>query len=94
MSYCEDFPCCGHTPGDPCPGQAVIDEPWYCDDCGGMHHGMSCPYDEYDPLEDDCCSLGDYDHSTARDRWECTYCGEPVDYDPPDPFEVDDPRDL
>jgi len=19
MARCEDFPCCGHTPGDPCP---------------------------------------------------------------------------
>jgi ssDNA-binding Zn-finger/Zn-ribbon topoisomerase 1 len=37
MSRCEDYPCCGHTDRDPCPGQAVIDEPWYCDECGIYH---------------------------------------------------------
>lgn len=25
MSYCEDYPCCGHTPQDPCSKQ------WYDD---------------------------------------------------------------
>lgn len=23
MAYCEDYPCCGHTPADPC------DRQWY-----------------------------------------------------------------
>ena len=26
MSYCEDYPCCGHTPQDPC-GKQWYDEP-------------------------------------------------------------------
>jgi hypothetical protein len=26
MSYCEDYPCCGHTPADPCERQ-WYDEP-------------------------------------------------------------------
>lgn len=41
--YCEDYPCCGHTDSDPCPGRgAPVDEAWYCDDCGMDHRGL-CP---------------------------------------------------
>lgn len=49
---CEDFPCCGHTDRDPCPGQSMISEPWYCDDCGFNHYGLTCPYDDYVDEED------------------------------------------
>lgn len=42
MSYCEDYPCCGHTPGDPCDG-VVPAEPWYCDECGISHMVYPCP---------------------------------------------------
>lgn len=44
--YCEDYPCCGHTDLDPCPGRSVIQEPWYCDECG-IHHINECPGDSY-----------------------------------------------
>lgn len=37
--YCEDYPCCGHTPQDPCDPKNVVQEPWYCDVCGIMHVG-------------------------------------------------------
>lgn len=30
MAYCEDYPCCGHTPEDPCERQPY-DEPGYYD---------------------------------------------------------------
>lgn len=42
--YCEDYPCCGHTDGDPCPGRAYAQEPWWCDECGAHHLGL-CPGD-------------------------------------------------
>lgn len=50
--YCEDYPCCGHTDGDPCPGRSVISEPWYCDYCGMYHYG-ECPGDSYDETDDE-----------------------------------------
>lgn len=57
MTYCEDYPCCGHTPGDPCDPRSEVSEPWYCDDCGGYHHGgLYCPVadwgDDYDENDD------------------------------------------
>jgi hypothetical protein len=48
--YCEDFPCCGHTSGDPCPGQGQVMtaeeayEAYWCGDCGTSHTGP-CPYE-------------------------------------------------
>lgn len=43
FGYCEDYPCCGHTDGDPCPGRGpVFSEAWYCDTCGVDHRGL-CP---------------------------------------------------
>lgn len=55
MAYCEDYPCCGHTDLDPCPGRAVVSEAWYCDDCGGYHHSLYCPVEDWDDadLDDD-----------------------------------------
>ena len=51
--YCEDYPACGHTDQDPCPGrgpQAMTAEEaaeaYYCDRCGYSHLGP-CP-DDYD----------------------------------------------
>jgi hypothetical protein len=55
MSYCEDYPCCGHTPSDPCNG-AVVTEPWYCDECGIYHmYPADSDYirDIHDPEDDD-----------------------------------------
>lgn len=75
MSYCEDFPCCGHTDRDPCPGRAVVDEPWYCDECG-IYHAFS-PDSDYcrdfhaEPDEDDTLPCG-------CSEGFC-YCEEPED---------------
>jgi hypothetical protein len=53
--YCEDYPCCGHTPDDPCTRQ------WYDTAAGRQHmmrHSMCdhdagyCEMDEYDDEED------------------------------------------
>lgn len=41
--YCEDYPACGHTDADPCPDRDTISEPWWCDDCGRNHYGITCP---------------------------------------------------
>lgn len=43
--YCEDFPCCGHTPQDPCDPRSGVTEPWYCDYCGFTHVTLTCPAD-------------------------------------------------
>lgn len=42
MRYCEDYPCCGHTPSNPCDPRDQITEPWWCDLCGVNHYG-DCP---------------------------------------------------
>lgn len=53
MSYCEDYPCCGHTDGDPCDG-VTVREPWYCDECGGYHRvGLYCPLGDWDEEDED-----------------------------------------
>lgn len=36
MSYCEDYPCCGHTPDDPC-GPQPYDEPGHFDPLVNPH---------------------------------------------------------
>ena len=54
---CEDYPCCGHTRLDPCPGDAVVmshgewQEAYWCDQCGFSHQG-DCP-DDLDDLDED-----------------------------------------
>jgi len=53
MTYCEDYPCCGHTDLDPCPGRSVISEPWYCDDCGTHHYTDYCTQDYLDDEDED-----------------------------------------
>ena len=52
MAYCEDYPCCGHTPGDPCDGSFVM-EPWYCDECGFHHVTLTCPAEDWWDEDDD-----------------------------------------
>lgn len=45
MSYCEDYPCCGHTPDDPCERQPY-DEPGYYDtSVPGNEHAL-CNHEE------------------------------------------------
>ena len=29
MAYCEDYPCCGHTPSDPCDYTGPTSEDYY-----------------------------------------------------------------
>lgn len=36
MAYCEDYPCCGHTPSDPCERQ-WYDEPGVFDPYKNPH---------------------------------------------------------
>lgn len=59
MSRCEDYPCCGHTPDDPCERQPY-DEPGYYDtSIPGNEHALcnheegECNVDYYDEDEED-----------------------------------------
>jgi len=59
MSYCEDYPCCGHTPQDPCERQPY-DEPGYYDTTvRGQEHRL-CDHEngecnvEYDEEDYEC----------------------------------------
>lgn len=58
MARCEDFPCCGHTDGDPCPGQGVVmtaeeaADAYWCDRCGWSHTG-GCVEDDFDEEDDE-----------------------------------------
>ena len=58
MAYCEDFPCCGHTPSDPCERQ-WYDEPGAFDtSIPGNEHALcdhengECDVEEYDEEEE------------------------------------------
>ena len=59
MAYCEDHPCCGHTPQDPCERQ-WSDEPGAFDTSRpGNEHALCehefgfCDVPEYDEEEED-----------------------------------------
>ena len=57
MTYCEDYPCCGHTPSDPCARQ-WYDEPYAFDTSVNPHafceHEFGiCEVDDYDDFEDE-----------------------------------------
>lgn len=83
--FCEDYPCCGHTPDDPCTRQwydhpdafnPSVNPHCFCDHAEGICEA------EYDD-SDDC------EHAGAEftdDGWICSYCGEDVNhmYDMPD----------
>ena len=86
MVYCEDYPCCGHTPLDPCERQPY-DEPGYYDtSIPGQEHRLcdheagecNVDYDEPDceDEEHDCDSC----HSTP-DGWVCSWCERPCPED-------------
>jgi hypothetical protein len=71
MSYCEDYPCCGHTPADPCARQ-WYDEPYAFDTSVNPH--ALCDHESGDCDVEPCCdSCGAYD--------ECDCGDEPDDYD-------------
>lgn len=71
MAYCEDYPCCGHTPEDPCDRQ-WYDEPGAFDVSVNPHafceheYGI-CEADEWgdewgceDEADPDTCEHGDW----------------------------------
>lgn len=84
MARCEDYPCCGHTPEDPCERQ-WYDEPdafnptvnphCFCDHAEGW---CNVDDDGYEGDEDPrTCEHGDA--SMRRDgKWECDLCGSPL----------------
>lgn len=41
--YCEDYPCCGHTPADPCDGTGPTADDYY----RAYERGSWDPYDDY-----------------------------------------------
>ena len=80
MAKCEDFPCCGHTPDDPCERQWYDDpdafNPTVNPHCFCDHADNWCVVDD-DGYEDDVdpedCEHGDA--SQRRQGWECDICG-------------------
>jgi hypothetical protein len=57
MAYCEDYPCCGHTPQDPCERQ-WYDEPDAFDTTKNPHalcdhENGECDVDYYDEEEEE-----------------------------------------
>lgn len=80
---CEDYPCCGHTPDDPCERQPY-DEPGYYDTTiPGQEHRLcdhengECHVDEYG---DDECDDEDHECDACKrtpDGWVCSYCERP-----------------
>lgn len=84
--YCEDYPCCGHTDLDPCPGRGSVAmtgeqaaEAYYCDDCGFSHVG-ACD-DRY--WDDDEYTCGrELVFGPRHDPYGAT-CDRPVDHDGP-----------
>jgi hypothetical protein len=47
MAYCEDYPCCGHTPSDPCERQPY-DEPGYYDTSRPGNEHALCDHENGD----------------------------------------------
>jgi hypothetical protein len=64
MSYCEDYPCCGHTPADPC-SREWYDEPYAFDTSVNPH--ALCDHESGDcdvePDWDDEDEDDDYDYA-------------------------------
>jgi len=84
MSYCEDFPCCGHTPQDPCDRQPY-DEPGYFDTTiSGNEHALcdhengECNVDYDEPeCEDDEHECVDCETNGPGTPWICSWCERP-----------------
>lgn len=57
MPYCEDYPCCGHTPDDPCAPQEYDAPGYYDTSIPGQEHRLcnheegECMVDEPEPDE-------------------------------------------
>lgn len=78
MSYCEDYPCCGHTPADPCEPQ------WY--DAPDAFDTSVNPHAFCDHESGDCAVADYYDDmgicpDCGEDEWckhnQCAYCCTP-----------------
>jgi len=41
MSYCEDYPCCGHTNQDPCDGSGYVSSATMLEDPAKYHIGCN-----------------------------------------------------
>jgi hypothetical protein len=80
MARCEDYPCCGHTPLDPCERQ-WFDEPGAFDPIRNPHcfcdHAEGwCNVDEYEDYEADpeTCEHGDASDWQTGGGWRCDLC--------------------
>jgi hypothetical protein len=55
--YCEDYPCCGHTPQDPCDYAGPTSEDILADPAryhlGCDHETGHCDYEEYEDDDDE-----------------------------------------
>jgi hypothetical protein len=76
--YCEDYPCCGHTPDDPCLRQWYDHpdafNPQVNPHCFCEHEFGICDVYEYeDEVDPEDCEHGDASHRGLR--WECDACG-------------------
>lgn len=77
---CEDYPCCGHTPSDPCAPQ-YYDAPGYYDtSIRGNEHNLcdhengECNYDGYDDYEEcegyEACTCEDFSWNPNEAGWK------------------------
>lgn len=64
MAYCEDYPCCGHTPQDPCEAQ------WY--DEADAFNPLVNPHC-FCEHEFGICEVSDYDEAEEIDPADCTH---------------------
>jgi len=80
--YCEDYPCCGHTPQDPCSRQPY-DEPDYYDTSKNPHafcnhEEEGCTAEYYDPeWDEDQDDELDCDRSIALGLEDSATCDIP-----------------
>ena len=61
MAYCEDYPCCGHTPDDPCERQ-WYDEPGAFDTSRPGNEHALCDH------EAGFCEVADWDEEDEEDE--------------------------
>lgn len=80
MAYCEDYPCCGHTPQDPCERQ-WYDEPGAFDITQNPHAlcdheaGVCDVYEDDEPECEDNHDCEDCDRT--EEGWVCHWCDRP-----------------
>ena len=77
MGHCEDYPCCGHTPDDPCTREwydhpdafnPSVNPHCFCD------HEIGCDVEEYEDEPDpDTCEHGDTTHDW-KGATRCDIC--------------------